>query len=97
MGDALRRYWIPACLSSDLPIPDSDPVRIRRVGEDFVAFRDTNASSASWTRRAVTEVPLLPSAGRGVRHPMPLPRWKFATDGTILETPNMADSRYRRP
>jgi hypothetical protein len=65
MGDALRRYWIPACLSSDLPIPDSDPVRIRRVGEDFVAFRDTNG-------------------------------WKYATDGTILETPNMADSRYRQ-
>src|ERR671934_954692 len=42
MGDTLRRYWMPALLSSELPHPDSDPVRVRLLGEDLIAFRDTN-------------------------------------------------------
>src|SRR4030081_2888800 len=42
MGDVMRRYWMPALLSSELPHPDSAPVRVRRLGEDLVAFRDTN-------------------------------------------------------
>src|SRR5258708_12664708 len=44
MGNVMRRYWMPALLSSELPQPDSDPVRIRLLGEDLVAFRDTNGS-----------------------------------------------------
>jgi phthalate 4,5-dioxygenase oxygenase subunit len=41
MGDAMRRYWIPACLSSEVAEPDGAPVRVRLMGEDLVAFRDT--------------------------------------------------------
>lgn len=41
MGEALRRYWIPAALSSELE-PDGAPVRVRLLGEDLVAFRDTD-------------------------------------------------------
>jgi hypothetical protein len=41
MGEALRRYWLPALLTSDLPHPDCDPKRVRLVGEDYIAFRDT--------------------------------------------------------
>jgi phthalate 4,5-dioxygenase len=41
MGEAFRRYWIPACLSAELAEPDSPPVRVRLLGEDLVAFRDT--------------------------------------------------------
>jgi len=41
MGDTMRRYWMPALLSSELPHPDSDPLRVRLLGEDLVAFRDT--------------------------------------------------------
>jgi phthalate 4,5-dioxygenase len=41
MGNLLRRYWTPACLSSELPNPDDAPVRVRLFGEDLVAFRDT--------------------------------------------------------
>ncbi|MCA1647880.1 MAG: phthalate 4,5-dioxygenase, partial [Chloroflexi bacterium] len=39
MGDVMRRYWMPALLSSELPHPDSDPLRVRLLGEDLVAFR----------------------------------------------------------
>ncbi len=42
MGDLLRRYWIPACLSSEILEPDGAPVRVRLLGEDLVAFRDTS-------------------------------------------------------
>ena len=41
MGNLLRRYWLPACLSCEIPEPDCPPVRVRLLGEDLVAFRDT--------------------------------------------------------
>ena len=44
MGNLLRRYWLPALLSTEVPAPDSPPVRVRLLGEDLVAFRDTNGS-----------------------------------------------------
>ena len=42
MGDVMRCYWMPALLSSELPEADCPPVRVRLLGEDLVAFRDTN-------------------------------------------------------
>ena len=42
MGQTFRHYWMPALLSRELPQPDSPPVRVKLLGEDFVAFRDTN-------------------------------------------------------
>ncbi len=44
MGAYLRRYWIPALLSSQLPGPDCDPVELRLMGEDLMAFRDTSGA-----------------------------------------------------
>jgi phthalate 4,5-dioxygenase oxygenase subunit len=41
MGNTMRRYWIPAALASELPERDGAPVRVRLLGEDLVAFRDT--------------------------------------------------------
>src|ERR1700680_2884776 len=41
MGELFRRYWIPALFSDDLPGPDCPPVRVRLLGEDLVALRDT--------------------------------------------------------
>lgn len=41
MGNVFRRYWIPACLASELPEPDGPPIRVRLLGEDLVAFRDS--------------------------------------------------------
>jgi phthalate 4,5-dioxygenase oxygenase subunit len=44
MGTMLRRYWTPACLSEELPEADGTPIRVRLLGEDLVAFRDSNGS-----------------------------------------------------
>ena len=41
MGTTLRRYWLPALLAWELPEPDCPPVRVRLLGEDLIAFRDT--------------------------------------------------------
>lgn len=40
LGRLMRRYWLPVCMSSQLSKPDGDPVRVRLLGENFVAFRD---------------------------------------------------------
>ncbi|MGH8011915.1 MAG: Rieske 2Fe-2S domain-containing protein [Candidatus Binataceae bacterium] len=41
MGKLMRRYWIPAMLSRELPSPDCPPVRVKLMGERLVAFRDS--------------------------------------------------------
>jgi phthalate 4,5-dioxygenase oxygenase subunit len=41
MGELMRRYWIPAGFSHQIPKPDSPPVRVRLMGENLVLFRDT--------------------------------------------------------
>src|SRR5580700_1847893 len=42
MGGYFRRYWLPAMLAAELPAPDCPPVRVRLLGENLIAFRDTN-------------------------------------------------------
>ena len=41
MGALMRQYWIPAGLSEELPDVDGPPVRIKLLGEQLIAFRDT--------------------------------------------------------
>ena len=41
MGELLRRYWTPACLTAEIPEPGGAPLRVRLLGENLVAFRDT--------------------------------------------------------
>lgn len=42
MGELARRFWTPVLLASELPAADCDPVRARIMGEDVVAFKDSN-------------------------------------------------------
>lgn len=41
MGTTMRRYWMPALLAWELPEPDCPPVRVKLLGEELVAFRDS--------------------------------------------------------
>ena len=43
MGNLIRRYWVPALLSEEIPQADCPPVRVRMLGEELVAFRDSRA------------------------------------------------------
>jgi phthalate 4,5-dioxygenase len=49
MGTLLRRYWMPALLSLEVPEPDSPPVRVRILAEDLVAFRDSSGRVGLFT------------------------------------------------
>jgi len=42
MGNLLRRFWMPALLSEELPERDGPPKKIRILGEDLLAFRQTD-------------------------------------------------------
>ncbi|WP_051342095.1 Rieske 2Fe-2S domain-containing protein [Pseudonocardia spinosispora] len=96
MGALLRRYWTPICLSSDVPDPDGPPRVFRLFGEDFVVFRDTNGTVGVLDEKCMHRGASL-AIGRvedcGIRclyH-----GWKFGADGTIQETPNSENSRFR--
>jgi phenylpropionate dioxygenase-like ring-hydroxylating dioxygenase large terminal subunit len=41
-GAFMRCYWQPACLSEEVAENDCPPLRVRLLGEDLIAFRDTN-------------------------------------------------------
>jgi phthalate 4,5-dioxygenase oxygenase subunit len=41
MGTLMRRYWLPILLDTELPERDGPQVRVRILGEDLLAFRDT--------------------------------------------------------
>ena len=40
MGQLMRKYWIPAALSSELA-QDGAPIRLMLLGEMLIAFRDS--------------------------------------------------------
>jgi phthalate 4,5-dioxygenase len=44
MGVLLRRYWIPALLSAQLPEADGPPVRVKLMSESLVAFRRSDGT-----------------------------------------------------
>ncbi|MBS0518386.1 MAG: Rieske 2Fe-2S domain-containing protein [Proteobacteria bacterium] len=89
MGDYLRRFWMPAMLPRELPKPDCDPVRLRLLGENLVAFRDSNGRIGVLDelcphRRASLFYGRNEQCGlRCVYH-----GWKFDVDGNCVEQPS---------
>jgi phenylpropionate dioxygenase-like ring-hydroxylating dioxygenase large terminal subunit len=89
MGALMRRYWIPALLSSELPEPDCPPVRVKLLGEALVAFRDSEGRVGFLDefcahRRASLFLGRNEEGGlRCVYH-----GWKYDVDGNCLDMPN---------
>jgi len=89
MGNLMREYWVPALLSSEVPMPDSDPLRVLILGEQLIAFRDSNAQVGLIQNNCPHRGASLffgrnEEAGlRCVYH-----GWKFAVDGTCIDMPN---------
>ena len=44
MGQLMRRYWVPALMSSEIAEPDGPQVRVQIMGERLLAFRDTSGA-----------------------------------------------------
>lgn len=89
MGELFRRFWIPACLSEEVPEPDSPPIRVRLLGEDLVAFRDTNGKVGLVDYYCPHRGASL-FFGRneecGIR--CAYHGWKFDVDGNCVDMPN---------
>src|SRR3954453_4133383 len=89
MGTVMRRYWMPALLSEELPGPDCPPVPVRLLGEELVAFRDTSGrvgllAELCPPRRASLWLGRNEEGGlRCVYH-----GWKFDVTGQCLEQMN---------
>ncbi|MQF86249.1 MAG: Rieske 2Fe-2S domain-containing protein [SAR202 cluster bacterium] len=89
MGEAMRLYWIPIMMDFELPHADCDPVRVRVMGENLVAFRDSKG-----------RIGLLPDACPHRRVSLYFGRneeeglrcvyhgWKFDVDGDCVDMPN---------
>jgi phthalate 4,5-dioxygenase oxygenase subunit len=89
MGEVLRRYWTPALLSSELPGPDCDPVRVRLLGENLVAFRDTNGRVGLIQENCPHRGASL-YFGRNEESGLRCPYhgWKFDADGACVDMPS---------
>jgi len=96
MGRVLRRYWTPAFQLGDLPGPDCPPIQVTVLGEHFVAFRDSNGELGFLDELCMhrgASLALGRVEGCGIRclyH-----GWKYAVDGTIMETPNFPGSTFK--
>src|SRR5882672_1783887 len=91
MGEYCRRYWLPVALSREMPAPDSPPLRVKVMGEELVAFRDTNGRVGVIEPRCAHRGANL-FFGRnedcGIRciyH-----GWKYDVDGKCVDMPNVA-------
>jgi len=97
MGELFRRFWLPALLVTELAEPDGAPARLRLLGEDLIAFRDTSGKVGIIEERCAHRQASL-FFGRneecGIR--CVYHGWKFDTEGRCVDMPNEpADSRYK--
>ena len=97
MGELFRRFWLPAMLPRELPEPDCAPVRLRLLGEDMVAWRNTDGAigvmqNACPHRGASMFFGRNEENGlRCVYH-----GWKFDTEGACVDMPNEpAESNFK--
>ncbi|HUZ77998.1 MAG TPA: Rieske 2Fe-2S domain-containing protein [Chloroflexota bacterium] len=97
MGELFRRFWLPALLPSELPAPDCDPIRFRILGEDLVAFRDSNGQVGFLAQNCPHRGASLffgrnEECGlRCVYH-----GWKFDVSGACVDMPNEpAESNFK--
>ena len=96
MGELMRQYWLPILYSWEL-VPDGPPLRVRLLGEDLIAWRDTEGRvglinqycphrGASFFFGRNEE-----SGIRCVYH-----GWKFDVDGNCVDMPNEpAESTFK--
>jgi phthalate 4,5-dioxygenase len=94
MGDLLRLYWIPFLCSWEVE-PDGSPARVRLLGEDLIAFRDSGGQIGLIQNNCPHRGASLffgrneESGLRCVYH-----GWKFSIDGTCVDMPNEPTLRF---
>jgi phthalate 4,5-dioxygenase oxygenase subunit len=89
MGDLIRRYWQPVLLAREVAEADGDPIRVRILGEDLVAFRDTSGRVgliSEWCPHRLTSLFLGRNEEGGIR--CVYHGWKFDVTGACVDMPN---------
>jgi phenylpropionate dioxygenase-like ring-hydroxylating dioxygenase large terminal subunit len=97
MGDVMRRYWLPALLSTDIPEPDCPPVRVKLLGEELVAFRDSQGRIGlleEFCPHRLASLFLGRNEENGLR--CVYHGWKFDARGSCVDMPNEPEeSRFK--
>ena len=97
MGELFRRFWLPVMLAEELPTPDCQPVRVKILNEDLIAFRGTDGRvglvDAYCPHRGA---PLFFGRNeedglRCVYH-----GWKFDVDGNCVDLPSAPEGETYR-
>lgn len=98
MGALLRRYWLPALLSEEIAEPDCAPVQVRLLGEELVAFRDSQRRVGLLGEHCAHRGTSLfygrneESGLRCIYH-----GWKVDVNGKVLDTPaEPAESDFKK-
>ncbi|SDC48093.1 Rieske 2Fe-2S domain-containing protein [Paraburkholderia lycopersici] len=87
MGEAFRRLWIPFLLPEELKA-DGSPLRVRLLGEDLIAFRDTEGKLGLLDRYCPhRRVDLFYGRNEHCGLRCPYHGWKFDTTGRVTEMP----------
>lgn len=89
MGNLMREYWLPAAKSAELKA-DGDPLRLKLLGEQLIAFRDSAGRVGVMDHRCPHRCASLfygrneEGGLRCIYH-----GWKYDVDGNCLDQPNL--------
>jgi phenylpropionate dioxygenase-like ring-hydroxylating dioxygenase large terminal subunit len=89
LGNVLRRYWAPVCLSEELPERGGPPLRVKLFGENLVAFRQADGQVGLLANKCAhrgADLWFGRNEGEGLRclyH-----GWKYDLSGRCVEMPN---------
>ncbi len=92
MGELFRRFWLPALLAEELPGPDCEPVRLKLLGEELIAFKDSDGRigilDAYCPHRSA---PMFFGRNEECGLRCVYHGWKFDVDGNCLDMPNTVE------
>ncbi len=89
LGEVMRRYWIPAAMSSEIT-PDGPPLRLVLLGEKLIAWRDTEGKVGAMDHRCphrCTSLYFGRNEDGGLR--CTYHGWKFDTEGNCTDMANL--------
>jgi len=96
LGNAIRRYWIPALMSQELPGPDCPPVKVKLLSECLIAFRDSEGRLGlldEFCAHRRVSLWFGRNEQGGLR--CPYHGWKYDVTGQCVEVPSEPDdSRF---
>jgi phenylpropionate dioxygenase-like ring-hydroxylating dioxygenase large terminal subunit len=98
MGNLMRQYWLPGLLASELEEKDGAPIRVRLLGEDLIAFRDTHGK-VGLLRAACPHRGASLFFGRNEEHGLRCVYhgWKYDVSGQCVDMPSEPpESTFKR-